>query len=754
MSPAAQPAESTTERKKRLARERQRRHREKVRAQQRAATSNPSNRQTQSQQQQQIQHQSTNRDSQPNRVSVNHLGHPNQQKSSIPTPQSIIHQNEQIVQPQSSPPSQPNDNRNHTQHISHLHSTTPEKTLSHYNTSPPASLPQAQQQQQQQQHLLHTQQQSKPQHMQFTSQSLLLHPHATSFPTTSHPFGNPTNQVQPQQLPPSHPQQEPTFPFSSPHDPSVTHQYVSDPHRHYPQDAINVNPRQLMNRIQAPRLKSRSSQSIPQNQDPAAGLTALPNSLNTIHGGLTPSPSPTPMQTGVPPVSSHMTTLNLNRAPPPSHSPYTRSASVTQRNSSQQRSTETHPGRTISAPESTNAPPPSEETNIERKRRLARERQRRRRKRLKADSEVVTASEVPNTVSNTRQNTNDVQREQGGSQLDVQFSVRGSDTINTQPQALPPQFDSGNLASSNAFASSLQPLQVAAASHPPEDIMNGPSGRNAFNTHPLNMTGAISNGAQNRNSMPGSSVGISQNGANELSRYQANTVDRVPAQQQPENPEQRKRRLARERQRRRRSRLRNKKEGVEPTEVGERETNNTPNRIMENTEPREHNDMRRRDLVTVTETAQEANRAPMTTPSGVFARTDVGQPLSFDQGRQVRPGMPDGMGFIGGNSIQLPQVPVVSSPPNQGLMPWDSIFDSENSAKNAVHRAVEGFLQRIADMRPDMRAYVLQHGIHMLSQYNVNPQEDHRGMMMGGPVMNMRPEPSRHQYVIPNVSTE
>lgn len=386
------------------------------------------------------------------------------------------------------------------------------------------------------------------------------------------------------------------------------------------------------------------------------------------------------------------------------------------------------------------------ETPEERKRRLARERQRRRRKRLKQDSVPDPAKVEAGTAHRTEQEmTRDALAGSGGvaNAIDIPMHVRGPES-NMQPPSSAgmhagiPNFESPNLASSHPLSGGVHALQVAGAQ---EDLGGPASSRGGFSTHNLGVPAPNS-------ATPATGV-LGQPSVEELHRLHSHSEEKVSRAQYPEDPETRKRRLARDRQRRRRERLKSRKLGVAyPINANVHDLKNGGSataKLSEGVDQRANSDSERR--VIASEGLGEADRIPLgSAGSTVFGtRADVAQSLAFgDQGRSLRgPSVSDGtvsgipMGIPTGSMMNVSSVPANAVTLQlQNFVHWSQGFESEASAKFAVDNAIAALQRQLPNNNPGARSYIIQQSIVTL----LGTDDACRDLFNGPSISSLRPD--------------
>ncbi|KAI0567092.1 hypothetical protein FGB62_4g271 [Gracilaria domingensis] len=544
-----------------------------------------------------------------------------------------------------------------------------------------------------------------------------MHLHPQPFTQVSHAF--PASYISP------HPSQHHTTPADNPfnfqtttNDPTLQpHAHVADAQRSYLNDLPPRDQHQY-GRYPSPRLRQSN-----QHTDASTAITAITQTIPPAVNGAHPS----------------LPNSSTQSNPPPTP---VRIPSSINRDTTGNRFSQTQPStQTLTPPLQSQVPSAARDSNLdnsqarnpnetaeERKRRLARERQRRRRKRLKLDPQ--TNPNKPHVDTSSR--VEEPHREAGASSqnvpVDINMHVRpaADNPVQMPSSAIQPtlhtSFEASNLGSNNH--STLQPLQVAPVTATQEEIhVSSAAGRHAYNSHSLNV-----------GSGPNASNGLSSShrAAADLARMSGASDERIMRPNDPEeDPESRKRRLARDRQRRRRQRLKEKK--IEEADKAQGQQSQalkyepTQTRIVDSVEvTRPHTDLDRRTIPS--DPITDSVRMPLATPpANVFGpRSDVTANIPFDQqSRLVRnaatPGMPEStvppmtLSFNGNNGINLGAMPVSNVMGSLNLVHWSQGFESESAARFAVDAAVGAFRAHLGANNPNAKAYVLQQGILMLS---------------------------------------
>lgn len=481
--------------------------------------------------------------------------------------------------------------------------------------------------------------------------------------------------------------------------------------------------------------------------DAVASLSALPAAVNGMHGGMATITSSVAGPSGG---SNSPTALGLTTA---------QAARYVAANSM---STPGHQQATVaenrSEPVADMYAHNPNESAEERKRRLARERQRRRRKRLKEDPDAtkpLMAGMSRDADMSPRETSSPAMAAVGASSLTLSTQMRGVDGgVHTHSQSqvqqgMANQFEPSTIGAGHQAQSGLQQIQVAGVTASHDELGNAGTNRAGFSTHTMGAAGMSA-------AVPSSSVGLMvPTQTMELQRIPSSNADVKESPVQNETPEQRKRRLARERQRRRRSRLKRDKMVMESSQKSPSSSQGlrvpgegTSGRLTEQVEQRARAEIERRAMTS--EGLGDSDRLPIGSPnSGVFGgRADVGQSLAFgEQQRGIRAnssvgdGAVQGMGLNFGTNNGLGNLQVQISgmaggPQAQsGLMHWSQAFDSESSAKYAVENAVSAFRAQVATLNGTSRAYVVQHGLMILSSEDLS-----RDMMNGATMPILRPD--------------
>eukprot|EP00178_Gracilaria_changii_P021196 TRINITY_DN63091_c0_g1_i1.p1 TRINITY_DN63091_c0_g1~~TRINITY_DN63091_c0_g1_i1.p1 ORF type:complete len:861 (-),score=119.99 TRINITY_DN63091_c0_g1_i1:1799-4381(-) len=629
--------------------------------------------------------------------------------SSAPRPvgHHLLHQPSQhhLTEPQ-----QPNHQVRRMHQVHHTHPQS-----SHHTSKPPPVVPASLAQQTQQASLKH------PHHSQLQRPySANVHLHPQPFSHVSHAF--PAHSI------PPHPPQSHANQADNPFNFQTTtndqtlqqHAYVTDAPRSYLND---LPPR---DQHQYTRYHSPSLRHAPQHADASPAITAITQSTPPAVNGVHPSLPNSSTQPNLPSTTARIPS-SLHRNVTPNR--FSQTPASTQTLTPPLQSQVTHnqaPAARDSNQGSLQARNPNE-TAEERKRRLARERQRRRRKRLKLDPQANPNKSHVDTSLRVEESHREIGSTSQDAHIDINMHVRqAADNPMQMPSsavqpALHTPFESSNLATNN-HSSSLQTLQVAPVTAAHEEIhVSNNSGRNAYNPHSLTMgTGPnVSNG-----------LSTSHRAAADLARMSGAPDERIMRPNEPEeDPESRKRRLARERQRRRRQRLKEKR-FVETDKAHGSQSQSlkyepTQPRVVDSMEARNHSELDRRTIPT--DPIPDTVRMPLTAPpANVFGpRNDVTSNMPFEQqNRLVRNSGTSGvqestvppmtLNFNGNNGINLGAMPLNNVMGSQNLVHWSQGFESENAARFAVETAVGAFRAHLGNGNPSAKAYVLQQGIMIL----------------------------------------
>lgn len=548
----------------------------------------------------------------------------------------------------------------------------------------------------------HLQQQQQRQY----NHNFLMHQHSSAFVSHSHGFASAS---QPQQSPRPHPSNESPMGFSSqtigassqPH-------FVTEAQHRYLQDhgmSLTMQNRTYLRHRQQHRTSQPSAVMVEAPQDTSVGLTALPTAVNGIHTALA---APTSSIPGPSPAGPSHPALSMTGTVAARFDNAVTAAAAAP-GSVQMQQTGVRPtadGGTEAALD-TYAHNPLE-TAEERKRRLARERQRRRRKRLKGETDGK-ATGMEGAERTSSEANRDPHTLNGGS---LGMNSQGLQT-HGQEAVGPTQFE-GGLSGGHGMQGALQPVHVAVGATQ-EELASVATARGGFSAHQLGVGGSSGLGASS-----GIGVGLGQH-MEIQQRIGSGSGDGNVGKDDGEdysneNAEQRKRRLARDRQRRRRSRLKRSRltAGLDKEGGGESAMKNvgetSAGRVMEGAGVSVGGELDRRAMGG--EGITEGDRVAMGPPGGgVFSGRDVGQLGFGERGMRVVESV-HGMGLnYGGNESGSGNGSVVNLNGVAGLMHWSQAFESESSARFHVESAVSAFRDQVANLRPDSRLYVLQHGI-------------------------------------------